>query len=247
MPGVFIVFEGPEGGGKTLQVGMLAGSLRAYGYPVLVTREPGGTRLGESIRTVLLGLNDYAILPETEVLLMAAARAQHVREVIMPALRGGHVVLCDRFVASTHAYQGGGRGLGAEALDGIQRFATDGLEPDFTLLLDVPVDIGLRRRHADPSSLNRIDLADLEFHQRVRQAYLDLARREPDRWVVIDASQAPDQVAHLIEREVRSSLGSKCGSVHGDQQDQVMLACNGHGARFSATYDLENATEMDRS
>jgi len=203
----FIVFEGPEGGGKTLQTQRLAASLEADGHPVLLTREPGGTGVGEAIRAVLLRSHDGPMFAQTEALLMSAARAQHVHEVILPARASGKTVVCDRFIDSTFAYQGGGRGLEIEALAAIQRFATGGLEPDLRLLLDLPVDVGLRRRHADPVSLNRIDLADLAFHQRVREAYIRLARQEPDRWVVIDASAPPDSVASAIETAVRDRLG----------------------------------------
>ncbi len=205
--GAFIVFEGSEGGGKTVQARRLAASLEAAGHSVVLTREPGGTAVGESIRAVLLGHHDYGILAETEALLMSAARAQHVREVIGPARANGQVVLCDRFVDSTYAYQGGGHRLRMEALTAIQQFATEGLEPDLKLLLDLPVEIGLRRRHADPDSLNRIDQADLEFHQRVREMYIRLAREHPERWSVIDATGTPDDVARAIETAVRLRLG----------------------------------------
>jgi dTMP kinase len=137
---------------------------------------------------------------------MAAARAQHVREIILPARESGQIVLCDRFVDSTYAYQGGGRRLGFEGLAGIQQFATGGIEPDLKLLLDVPVDIGLRRRHADPSSLNRIDLAEHAFHERVRQAFIQLAHQQPEQWIVVDASASPADVASSIEQAVRSRL-----------------------------------------
>lgn len=198
MPGTFIVFEGPEGGGKTSQLGKLADRLRSGGRDVVTTREPGGTKVGNEIRSVLLGLGDYAILPETEVLLLSAARAQHVREVISPALNRGALVLCDRFVDSTYAYQGGGSGLDLDSLRAIHAFATGGLEPDVRVLLDLPVEIGLKRRHADPASVNRIDLASVEYHQRVRSAYLALAESEPERWIVIDAGDSPDQVQQHI-------------------------------------------------
>lgn len=207
LDGAFIAFEGPEGGGKTIQARRLAESLRHAGHPVVLTREPGGTAVGESIRAMLLDHHDYAILPETEALLMTAARAQHVREVIEPARAEGRIVLCDRFVGSTYAYQGGGRRLGFEGLAAIQQFATDGIEPDLTLLLDVPVEIGLRRRHADPESLNRIDRADLAFHERVRQAYVQLSSQRPDRWAVIDATGSADDVAGAIAEAVHHRLG----------------------------------------
>lgn len=198
MTGTFIVFEGPEGGGKSSQLQRLAVELRSRGLPVLTTREPGGTALGEQVRALLLNLSDYAILPETEVLLLAAARAQHVHDVIAPALGQGEIVLCDRYVDSTYAYQAAGRGLDIEPLRRIQEYATGGLEPDLRLLLDIPVEVGLRRRRAELSSVNRIDLADIGFHQRVRDAYLRAASNAQDQWVVIDAEQDPDTVAWAI-------------------------------------------------
>lgn len=204
--GKFIVFEGPEGGGKTLQAGLLAERLRQTGRHVVQTREPGGTRVGNEIRSVLLGLGDYTILPETEVLLLSAARAQHVREVIRPALDRDEWVVCDRFVDSTYAYQGGGSGLDHERIRSVQAFATDGLEPDVRILLDVPVDVGLRRRYAEPESINRIDLADITYHQRVRDAFLALAAGTPEGWMVIDARQPPNTVTSIIWRQVRHAL-----------------------------------------
>lgn len=204
--GKFVVFEGPEGGGKTLQAGLLADSLGNAGFDVVQTREPGGTRVGNQIRSILLGLADYTMLPETEVLLLAAARAQHVREVIRPALDRGAWVICDRFVDSTYAYQGGGSGLDLRPIRAIQAFATEGLEPDVRILLDVPVTTGLQRRYADPESVNRIDLADSTYHQRVRDAYLALAEESPDDWIVIDAQGPPDAVQSSVWRAVRHTL-----------------------------------------
>jgi dTMP kinase len=204
--GRFIVFEGPEGGGKTLQVARLAARLASDGRDVVQTREPGGTKVGNDLRAVLLGLGDYAILPETEVLLLAAARAQHVREVIRPALERGAWVVCDRFVDSTYAYQGGGSGLDRSLLHAIQDFATGGLEPDVRVLLDLPVDVGLRRRHADPASVNRIDLASHDYHERVRAAYLDLASDASRNWLVIDAEQSPEGVEQDIWRQLQQVL-----------------------------------------
>lgn len=204
--GKFVVFEGPEGGGKTLQAGLLADTLRIGGLDVVQTREPGGTRVGDKIRSVLLELGDYTILPETEVLLLAAARAQHVREVIHPALERGAWVICDRFVDSTYAYQVGGSGLDLGPIRTIQAFATNGLEPDIRILLDVPVATGLQRRYADAESVNRIDLADITYHQRVRDQYLALAAGNPQGWVVIDAQGSADSVQTIVWRQVRESL-----------------------------------------
>jgi len=204
--GRFIVFEGPEGGGKTLQTRLLAETLRAAGHDVVETREPGGTRVGNQIRSVLLEPGDYTILPETEVLLLAAARAQHVREVIRPALDRGAWVICDRFVDSTYAYQGGGSGLDIDSIKGVQAFATGGLEPDTRILLDVPVTVGLERRYAEPASVNRIDLAGVAYHQRVRDQYLALAGAAPDAWLVIDAQGSAESVRSAIWRQLERKL-----------------------------------------
>lgn len=204
--GRFIVFEGPEGAGKSVQANRLAASLRDAGRNVVQTREPGGTPIGDEIRTVLLRLRTDVVMPETEVLLLAAGRAQHVRQVIVPALARGDDVVCDRYVDSTLAYQGGGRGLSLNALRPIQHYATGGLTPDLRLLLDLPVEDGLRRRFADPESVNRIDQDDIAFHERVRAAYLALAAAEPAGWVVIDASRSIDEVAVDVVASVRDRL-----------------------------------------
>jgi len=204
--GRFIVFEGPERGGKSLQARLLAETLRAAGHDVVETREPGGTRVGNQIRSVLLEPGDYTILPETEVLLLAAARAQHVREVIRPALDRGAWVICDRFVDSTYAYQGGGSGLDIDSIKGVQAFATGGLEPDTRILLDVPVTVGLERRYAEPASVNRIDLAGVAYHQRVRDQYLALAGAAPDAWLVIDAQGSAESVQSAIWRQLERKL-----------------------------------------
>lgn len=200
--GLFIALEGPEGAGKSVQTSRLAAFLRARGLAVIQTREPGGTEIGDEIRTVLLRQRDSGMLPQTEALLLAASRAQHVRTVIQPALDRGDVVICDRYVDSTYAYQGGGRQLGRAALQPIQAFATGGQEPDLRLLLDLPVDIGLSRRFADPASLNRIDQDDLAFHERVRAAYLALVADHPEAWVVIDATRSIEEVGRQIRDAV---------------------------------------------
>jgi len=206
MRGRFLVFEGPEGAGKSVQANRLAAFLRDVGRTVVQTREPGGTPIGDEIRAVLLRLRDEVVMPETEVLLLAAGRAQHVRELIVPALARGDDVVCDRYVDSTLAYQGGGRGLPLDDLRAIQHYATGGLAPDLRLLLDLPVEEGLRRRFADPESVNRIDQDDLAFHERVRAAYLALAADDPDGWVVIDASRSIDEVAADVVSSVRDRL-----------------------------------------
>lgn len=202
----FIVLEGPEGAGKSIQTRLLAEHLRHQGWQVHTTREPGGTPAGDAIREILLQSDDLHLAPQTEALLMSASRAQHVHEVIRPYCEQGILVVSDRYLDSTYAYQGGGRGLPFEALEPIQAFATDGLEPDIRLLLDLPVEIGLARRHDDADQVNRIDRAPLEFHQRVRRAFLDLAALNPQSWDIIDASAAIDDVAVAIQRAVTRRL-----------------------------------------
>lgn len=205
-PGTFIVFEGPEGAGKSTQIRRLAEDLGHAGHTVRVTREPGGTPVGDAIRGVLLGSGDYAMLPQTEAFLLSAGRVQHVHDVIRPALNRGEIVLCDRFADSSRAYQGGGHGMAEADLRCLERIATDGLSPDLRVLLDLPVDVGLARRHRDAGSVNRIDRADLAFHQRVGAAYRSLAQREPETWVVIDASQDSDTVHADVRRAIKAKL-----------------------------------------
>ena len=207
MGGVFIVLEGPDGSGKSTQARRLAERLRATGREVLLTREPGGTAIGEEIRTILLDRDNYAMLAETEALLHSAARAQHVGEVIRPALERGCIVVCDRFADSTLAYQGGGRGLPIAELRAVERLATGGLTAHLRLLLDLPVELGLRRRFGAGHEVNRLDLAEIDFHRRVRETYLDLARSDPQRWVVVNASDSIDSVTDQIVWAVETRLG----------------------------------------
>ncbi|MGH2557814.1 MAG: dTMP kinase [Thermomicrobiales bacterium] len=202
--GPFLTFEGPEGAGKSTQARLLAEVLRGEGHEVIVTREPGGTPIGEQIRRILLDEGNYAMLAETEALLLTAARAQHVGELIRPALAAGTVVICDRFVDSTLAYQGGGRGLPALQLEAMQEMATGELRPDVRLLLDLPVEIGLRRRMKTAANVNRIDLAEVEFHERVRSRFLELAAANPAGWALIDATAEPHDVARQVVAAVAS-------------------------------------------
>jgi dTMP kinase len=204
--GRFIVFEGPEGAGKSTQIRRLAGLLEGQGRQVVVTREPGGTPVGDAIRGVLLGSGDYAMLPQTEAFLLSASRAQHVHDVIRPALERGDIVLCDRFADSSLAYQGGGHGMDTAALRCLERLAVGDTEPDLRILLDLPVTVGLARRHRDTGSVNRIDRASVAFHERVRAAYLQLAAERPDVWAVIDATQSPEGVLADICGAVRAAL-----------------------------------------
>src|SRR5512136_2551789 len=190
---MFITLEGPEGSGKTSQLPLLADYLRQDGVDVLTTREPGGTSISEQIRTVLHNLENKEMNPRAEILLFQASRAQLVEQVIRPHLLKGGVVLSDRYADSTLAYQGYGHQIDIESLRALVTFATGGLKPDLTILLDLDVEIGLRRKEMK-GEWNRLDAYDLDFHQRVRRGYQQLVRDEPGRWVVIDASQSPKQV-----------------------------------------------------
>ncbi|HET7027135.1 MAG TPA: dTMP kinase [Candidatus Limnocylindrales bacterium] len=196
--GWFVTLEGPEGSGKSTQAEHLSAALRATGHEVVVTREPGGTAVGERIRSALLdGAPGAArIDARTEALLFDAARAQLVDEVVEPAIRRGAIVLCDRFADSTVAYQGYGRGLAIEALRFVEGFATRGRRPDLTILLDLPVELGLRRK--SPDEQTRFEGLDIAFHQRVRDGFLALAAAEPERWVVIDAAQDAGEVREAV-------------------------------------------------
>jgi dTMP kinase len=198
---VFITFEGPDGSGKTTQAPLLVEDLRALGYRVFHTREPGGTVIGDQIRQVLHDLKNEGMSAPTEILLYAASRAQLVMQEIRPRLDAGEIVICDRYADSTLAYQGYGRGLDLDMLRQILRFATGGLQPDLTLYLDVTAEEGLRRRQQaaqDGAEWNRMDALSLEFHRRVREGYLALIAESPARWVRIDAHQDPQAIrAHI--------------------------------------------------
>jgi dTMP kinase len=187
---LFITFEGPEGCGKTTQLRLVATYLRDQGHDVLTTREPGGTPIGDRVRAILLDPAHTEMLPPAEFLLFSAARAQHVGQVIRPHLARGGVVLCDRYADSSLAYQGYGHQLDLDVLWAITRFATGGLLPDLTIYLDVPVDVGLRRKAGGRGDAwNRMEQKEIAYHQRVRAGYLDMAARDPGRWVVVDATQ----------------------------------------------------------
>jgi len=206
---MFITLEGPDGSGKSIQVPALAEFVRQLGYDVLTTREPGGTSIGDQIREVIMSMKYKSMNPRTEILLFCAARAQIVSEVIRPQLEKGVVVISDRYADSTLAYQGYGHGLDLKVLRGILDFATGGLTPDLTLLLDVDVETGLSRRQQGGGEWNRLDDYALAFHRRVRDGYLELAAAEPQRWVRIDASQAPQIVQQLMQEAVLRRLRPK--------------------------------------
>ena len=202
---MFITLEGPEGSGKTRQIAVLAESLRQRGYPILMTREPGGTSIGDQVRSVLFDMQNTDMRPRTEILLFQASRAQLVEQVIRPRLASGEIVLCDRYADSTLAYQGYGHQVDLDELKTIVRFATGGLKPELTLLLDVDIEMGLKRK-LDASEWNRLDAYDLEFHRRVRRGYLEMAQLEPQRWVLIDAGQPPDVVQAAVLEVVLGRL-----------------------------------------
>ncbi len=198
----FITFEGIEGSGKTTQMQLLRDWLQAQGYRVLATREPGGTAIGDRIRAILLDPVHTEMAAETEILLYSAARAQIVRQVIRPHLEQGWIVLCDRFFDSTLAYQGYGRGLPLDILQRITTFATGGLTPDLTVYLDLPAEIGLRRKAQTPAEWTRFEAETLTFHRRVRTGYLTLAAAEPHRWLVVDA----DRPVAVIQQDIRERV-----------------------------------------
>ena len=204
MTGLFITLEGPEGAGKTTQLARLEARLRETGRRVTVTREPGGTPLGMRVREVVL---DPALEmgPLSEFLLYSASRAQLVHDVLRPALERGDVVLCDRYFDSSLAYQGAGRGLPLPLLRGLTREVTGGLTPDLTLLLDLDPAVGLQRA-ALRGQPDRLEKADLAFHQRVRAGFLELAQAEAERFAVVDAAQSADAVAAQLWAAVEGKL-----------------------------------------
>jgi dTMP kinase len=195
--GLFITLEGGEGAGKSTALGFIETWLRQSGSNPLMTREPGGTRAGEEIRAILLHSHDLALTAEAEMLLMFAARAEHLDQVVRPALAQGRIVVCDRFTDATYAYQGGGRGLPAERIAVIEQWVQGDLRPDLTLLFDVPVAVGLQRA-GQRSAPDRFERENHGFFERVRQTYLERARADSRRMRVIDASRSIDEVEQQI-------------------------------------------------
>jgi dTMP kinase len=200
--GLFITFEGPDGSGKSTQARMLAERLRGAGRPIVQTVEPGGTRIGQQIRRILLDPANQELTPTAELLLMFAARAQNVEQRILPALAQGNIVISDRFTDSSIAYQGTGRGLGWEKVIELDHIAYKGLVPDLTLCIDIDSELGLARARGRGDSETRIEEQSLEFHRKVRNAYHELARREPQRFRLIDGSGPPDEVAVKVWEQV---------------------------------------------
>jgi dTMP kinase len=197
MKGKFVSFEGIEGTGKSTQAKLLQQSLVSLGHEVILTEEPGGTLISLRVREILLSVDHTNMKPLTELLLYNAARAQHIEEVILPALNRGAVVITDRFTDSTFAYQGYGRGIDPDLLESIDKIATNGLRPDITILLDLDVETGLKRNRRI-NKTDRLELEDVEFHKRVRKGYHDLATKEPERIKMLDASVGIEELKIVI-------------------------------------------------
>jgi dTMP kinase len=212
--GRFISFEGLDGSGKSTQLERLAAKLRAHGFSVVVTREPGGTQTGEKVRQLLLDTRTSGLAPMAELALMFASRAQHVQEIILPALQSGRMVLSDRFTDSSEAYQGGGRELGSKPVLELHRVLCGNLKPDLTIFMDSDLDSSVeraRRRNAQPNRRthdeNRFEGENREFFARVRNAYSEIAKREPERVAVVDARGTPDQTHAKIIEIISDRLG----------------------------------------
>jgi dTMP kinase len=250
--GVFITFEGPEGSGKTTQAARLAEALGSAGLPVVLTREPGGTEIGERIRTILLaGDHDQsAIDPRADALLFNAARAQLVADVISPALERGSVVICARYADSTVAYQGAGRGIAIAELRELEAFATIGLKPDLTILLDLPVQVGLRRKEG--AEQTRFETGyDLAFHERVRAGFLGLAEREPERFAVVDAGRSPDEVFAAVSAAVArlprlGALGADAGASGQSGPRAMSDHVSGEGPDRRPGVDEQRVSDLER-
>lgn len=204
---MFITFEGGEGSGKTTCIKRIVEILEEEGNSIVLTREPGGTPISEEIRNVILDKKNTDMDPRTEALLYAAARRQHIVQKILPSLKEGKIVISDRFLDSSLAYQGGARGLGIEEIYRVNQYATEGLEPDITFFFDIDPEEGLRRIASNAGrEVNRLDVEKLAFHQTVRGAFQELAKRFPKRFVVIDASQKPDDVFNAVLKEIHQRI-----------------------------------------
>ncbi len=206
---MFITLEGPEGSGKTSHIPPLMDYLRAQGRVVFATREPGGTSIGEQIRGVIHDLKNTEMHPRTETLLYQAARAQIVEQVIQPRLKAGEIVICDRYADSTIAYQGYGHQQNLDEVRALVKYATGGLVPDLTLLLDVDVEVGLKRKRND-ADWNRMDAQTIDFYHRVRAGYVEMLKHEPNRWHAVDAGADWQSV----QDELRAAISSRLPAVH---------------------------------
>ena len=204
---MFITLEGPEGSGKTSHIPHLVEFLREKGYTVFPTREPGGTSISEQIRDVLHDMKNAEMHPRTETLLYQAARAQIVEQVIKPRLADGEIVLSDRYYDSTIAYQGYGHQQNLDEVRALVKYATGGLTPDLTILLDLDVEVGLKRKTQNEVEWNRMDAYTVEFHRRVRAGYLEMVKAEPKRWVVVNSEQAWESVQAELRKVILGKLG----------------------------------------
>jgi dTMP kinase len=207
MNGILISFEGIEGTGKTIQAKLLYEYLAKKGYNTILTEEPGGTQIGLRIRELLLSIEHKGMIPITELLLYNASRAQHIKEIIVPAMNKGAVVITDRFADSTVAYQGYARGIDLNLIDSIEKIVTSGLRPDITILLDLDVETGLNRNRGI-NKMDRLELEDVEFHKQVRSGYLEIAAKEPERIKLIDASGSIEEVQSKIVKIISDFLRS---------------------------------------
>ncbi|MEZ7892372.1 MAG: dTMP kinase [Candidatus Wallbacteria bacterium] len=211
--GIFITFEGPEGSGKSTQSNMLYEYLKNRNHDVITTFEPGGTPIANQIRSVILSRENIKMTPECEMFLYAASRSQHVREIIVPKIESGGIVICDRFTDSSIAYQGFGRELGYDRVSEIQKIATGGVMPDLTIMLDIETEIGLERtfNKRNPnkieSSADRIELENITFHKKVRDGYLKLASMFPERIKVLNANEDPKAIFEKIKTLITAELG----------------------------------------
>jgi len=203
---MFITLEGPEGSGKTSHIKPLTEWLTAQGHKVFATREPGGTNIGEQIRAVIHDLKNTEMHPRTETLLYQAARAQIVEQVIKPLLAAGEIVISDRYYDSTIAYQGYGHQQNLDEVRALVKYATGGLTPNLTILLDVEVEVGLKRKKQNNVEWNRMDAYEVEFYRRVRAGYLEMVKQEPKRWVVVDASQSWDEVQEGLRKIIEAKV-----------------------------------------
>ena len=205
---LFITLEGPEGSGKTSAIKIVRERLEKLGYQIVMTREPGGTPISEQIRNVILDKSNTAMDPRTEALLYAASRRQHLVEKIWPSLKEGKIVFCDRYLDSSLAYQGYARNLGVEDILKVNEYATEGTFPNITFLFDIDPQLGLDRINQNKDrEVNRLDVEKLEFHQKVRNGYLELSKKFSDRYIVIDASKPLEEVADNVFNEIINRLG----------------------------------------
>jgi dTMP kinase len=206
--GFFITFEGILGSGKSTQISHLDKFLQEMGYRTVVTREPGGTPLSEAIRKTLLYCDEFEMDVLTEFLLFSAARAEHVKEVIKPAVEKGKIVLCDRFADSSRAYQGYGKGVSHDLIEGVTDRAIQGIAPDLTILFDLSVEEGIRRKIGE-KDIDRLDKHDSEFHRRIREGYLKMCQADPGRWQLVNAERTPDEIKKSIRDLVLEFLNNK--------------------------------------